>query len=132
MMKSEAGGALKPYMDYIVKLKEENTRLHIIENESKHLKEELLIMGNEISKVHQMELAFDMNQQDTELYGIKEREDRKYYIETTMEKNKEMRIKLGSLRDAKNGYLAELNGYDPESYLKLILTENESLIERKR
>ena len=40
MMKSEAGGALGPYMDYITKLKEENTRLKVINQEREFLKEE--------------------------------------------------------------------------------------------
>ena len=43
MMKSEDGGALAPYMDYITKLKEENTRLKIIEKERDFIKEELRI-----------------------------------------------------------------------------------------
>ena len=34
--------------------------------------------------------------------------------------------------EKKNGYLKILNGYDPESYLKLVLTDNEVLRERKK
>ena len=44
-------------------------------------------MGNEIAKIHQVELAFDMEVQDSEIDNIKEGTDRKYTIESTTQKN---------------------------------------------
>lgn len=131
MMKSEAGGALGPYMDYITKLKEENSRLKIIEQEKKFLKDELKIMSREVQKIHQVELAFDMEVQEAEQGNILEQEKLKYEIETTVSKNIAMQQDIDQMLKRKNGYLQKLNGYDPESYLKLILTQNEELRERK-
>ena len=44
-------------------------------------------MGGEIAKIYQIELAFDMEVQDSELDDIKEATDRKYTIESTTSKN---------------------------------------------
>lgn len=87
MMKSEAGGALGPYMDYITKLKEENTRLKIVEKEREFLKQEIQIMGGEVAKIHQMELAFDMEICEGQTDNAIEANDRKMMIETTSAKN---------------------------------------------
>jgi hypothetical protein len=87
MMKSEAGGALGPYMDYITKLKEENTRLKIVEKEREFLKQEIQIMGGEVAKIHQMELAFDMEICEGQTDNAIEANDRKMKIETTSAKN---------------------------------------------
>jgi hypothetical protein len=74
-------------MDYITKLKEENTRLKIVEKEREFLKQEIQIMGGEVAKIHQMELAFDMEICEGQTDNAIEANDRKMMIETTSAKN---------------------------------------------
>jgi len=105
MMKSEAGGALAPYMDYITKLEEENSRLKIIQQERDFMKDELKVMSREVQKIHQIELAFDMEVQESEIGNIREQEDKKYSIETTVSKNIQMQQNTDQKLEQKNGYL---------------------------